>query len=284
MNSKTKRNYGAVASTFLVSAFCIITGTTYPASANTLPAAVFDVLMQVAVDPAFGATANTPVSNSISDNGQIASATTQAGPPGATASVSATQNNLAYAYASAQAHVAYYFQVDGPIDYTGNLFIPLVITASGGVTSGAIFPSRAELTLTTRYLDPTVIGSACSATASSGCPSFDSTSPSFSINYAIGVAPNTLNRLNLDIFATVNPGAGGPTSDSASGYIDPIITFGTFPLGVDPSLYSIEFSEGISNGIASTPLPAALPLFASGLGALGFLGWRRRKKAAALAA
>jgi hypothetical protein len=35
----------------------------------------------------------------------------------------------------------------------------------------------------------------------------------------------------------------------------------------------------------TTPLPAALPLFASGLGALGLLGWRRkRKNAAALAA
>jgi hypothetical protein len=34
-----------------------------------------------------------------------------------------------------------------------------------------------------------------------------------------------------------------------------------------------------------TPLPAALPLFASGLGALGLLGWRRkRKNTAAIAA
>ena len=30
-----------------------------------------------------------------------------------------------------------------------------------------------------------------------------------------------------------------------------------------------------------TPLPAALPLFASGLGALGLLGWRRKRKNAA---
>src|SRR6185503_4223697 len=36
--------------------------------------------------------------------------------------------------------------------------------------------------------------------------------------------------------------------------------------------------------IAQTPLPAALPLFAGGLGALGLLGWRRKKKAEALAA
>ncbi len=35
----------------------------------------------------------------------------------------------------------------------------------------------------------------------------------------------------------------------------------------------------------ATPLPAALPLFATGLGALGLLGWRRkRKNAAAIAA
>jgi hypothetical protein len=32
-----------------------------------------------------------------------------------------------------------------------------------------------------------------------------------------------------------------------------------------------------------TPLPAALPLFATGLGALGLLGWRRKRKARAVA-
>jgi hypothetical protein len=32
--------------------------------------------------------------------------------------------------------------------------------------------------------------------------------------------------------------------------------------------------------VPATPLPAALPLFATGLGALGLLGWRRKRKAA----
>ena len=36
--------------------------------------------------------------------------------------------------------------------------------------------------------------------------------------------------------------------------------------------------------VPQVPLPAALPLFATGLGALGLFGWRRKKKAAALAA
>jgi hypothetical protein len=35
---------------------------------------------------------------------------------------------------------------------------------------------------------------------------------------------------------------------------------------------------------STTPLPAALPLFGTGLGALGLLGWRRKKKVAALVA
>jgi hypothetical protein len=58
---------------------------------------------------------------------------------------------------------------------------------------------------------------------------------------------------------------------------------------IDPSVpnasqYTIEYSPGIV-ATSATPLPAALPLFATGLGALGLLGWRRkRKNAAALAA
>jgi len=36
----------------------------------------------------------------------------------------------------------------------------------------------------------------------------------------------------------------------------------------------------IRGQLAAVPLPAALPLFATGLGALGLLGWRRKRKAA----
>lgn len=51
------------------------------------------------------------------------------------------------------------------------------------------------------------------------------------------------------------------------------------PAGVSVD-YTVEIN--LPNGLtatAATPLPAALPLFAGGLGALGLLGWRRRRRA-----
>ena len=57
--------------------------------------------------------------------------------------------------------------------------------------------------------------------------------------------------------------------------------------------YSAPYNCGITNltapafqsftggSLTETPLPAALPLFATGLGAMGLLGWRRKRKNAA---
>jgi hypothetical protein len=56
-------------------------------------------------------------------------------------------------------------------------------------------------------------------------------------------------------------------------------------LGVTPGTYKWTWGTGADQSftleIGTTPLPAALPLFATGLGALGLLGWRRKRKAAA---
>jgi hypothetical protein len=53
----------------------------------------------------------------------------------------------------------------------------------------------------------------------------------------------------------------------------------------DPDPIASESFQILGTALAAeTPLPAALPLFATGLGALGLLGWRRKRKAAALTA
>ena len=37
---------------------------------------------------------------------------------------------------------------------------------------------------------------------------------------------------------------------------------------------------GLTGTLTSTPIPAALPLFATALGGMGWLGWRRKRTAA----
>jgi hypothetical protein len=62
-------------------------------------------------------------------------------------------------------------------------------------------------------------------------------------------------------------------------------TFAT--LGVTPGTYVWTWGAGADQSftleIGTTPIPAALPLFATGLGAMGLLGWRRKRKAQAVA-
>jgi hypothetical protein len=55
-------------------------------------------------------------------------------------------------------------------------------------------------------------------------------------------------------------------------------------LGLTPGTYIWTWGSGADQSftleiIGQTPLPAALPLFASGLAGLGLLGWHRKRKA-----
>ena len=82
----------------------------------------------------------------------------------------------------------------------------------------------------------------------------------------------------------VSLGVGGSLSINLT---SPIATGGTLYLYIgevgnngEVAASSITVS---SEPVGTTPLPATLPLFASGLGALGLLGWRRKRKAQAVA-
>jgi len=74
-------------------------------------------------------------------------------------------------------------------------------------------------------------------------------------------------------------GVGGQGQPCSSQYCEFVDDFGVGY--ITTPLSSFEVSEVSSS---ATPLPAALPLFATGLGGLGFLGWRRKRKAQAVTA
>lgn len=54
-------------------------------------------------------------------------------------------------------------------------------------------------------------------------------------------------------------------------------------LSLDGGQNWIPSTDSTHVDLANIPLPAALPMFATGLGVLGLLGWRRKRKAAAAA-
>jgi hypothetical protein len=55
-------------------------------------------------------------------------------------------------------------------------------------------------------------------------------------------------------------------------------TFDTLGLQRGDYVYALSNGDTYTVSVGGTPLPAALPLFATGLGGLGLLGWRRKRK------
>jgi hypothetical protein len=91
----------------------------------------------------------------------------------------------------------------------------------------------------------------------------------FSIDQSFTFAANVVYQVMMQSYAS-------STEDHlATAWVDPVFTA--------PAGYTLLISGGIGNGVvATTPIPPALPLFAAALGGLGLLGWRRKRKAAAV--
>ncbi len=96
----------------------------------------------------------------------------------------------------------------------------------------------------------------------SGINAFNPTTGAFLGSIPIDVGSNTPGGLWSLMFGTGSASGGDPNT-----------------------LYFTDGINGEADGLfgaiqAETPLPAALPLFATGLGALGLFGWRRKRKSA----
>jgi len=103
----------------------------------------------------------------------------------------------------------------------------------------------------------------------------DSQCASTQFNGIINLTANSGTAVMVQILVEANGNSLAVGSASASA--DPFIFID--PTDPNASEYAIIVSDGVGNALATTPLPATLPLFSTGLGALGLLGWRRKRKA-----
>jgi CHRD domain len=97
-----------------------------------------------------------------------------------------------------------------------------------------------------------------------------------------GVTAGTYDHtFDMTLASSYNPAfvtANGGTALSA----EAVLLAGMIAGNAYLNIHTTQFGGGEIRGfLAETPLPAALPLFATGLGVLGLLGWRRKRKAAA---
>jgi hypothetical protein len=95
--------------------------------------------------------------------------------------------------------------------------------------------------------------------------------------------PSTLGPTNSDFVIPTALTPACSTTSCTSGYSGeegnrtnnsgPPWTWADEFVGIQTGAVYAEFAR-----VSATPLPAALPLFATGLGGLGLLGWRRKRK------
>jgi hypothetical protein len=207
---------------------------------------------------------------------EAASATTTAY-PNPSAMISFTEPG---GFAVTNASIEYFFEVIGPADQSIDLLftatgkigpplVPLVIPCTDGSCLSASDGFFASGLLTTSAGGSTVLGELCAASGAASCAT-PTGEPEFTTATVLPVTSGVLYSLNISLQSET----GLSSVAALSLLIDPVITFADQS---DANTFQLEFSPGIGNS-GETPLPAALPLFATGLGGLGLLGRRRQKR------
>lgn len=185
--------------------------------------------------------------------------------------VKATGNSGGTTNDGGGASVIYYMLMQGPNPAPWGVDVVLSTTITGSAGANAAFDMTAIVNNdgTSVHLD-------------------EKNGASFSGEVPLHLTPGTLYQIVIQAQAT-----GYAPDGSASALADPHFFLDpsldpTFT--GNPSDYSIILSNNVGNGfppgfgpiVTQVPAPSAPPLFATGLGALGLLGWRRKRKAQAV--
>jgi hypothetical protein len=219
------------------------------------------------VDPSDIIVATNPPVPIVSISGTGGSASLQFSPtPTPTITANATGYNVAdNASAFAQGLFQYFGIVDAPggavLDTTVNVTSTGSLFSEAGVVS---FGSNALAKLS--VFGTTLINRVSDQGADTG---------SFSTTQVVPVKTNLQFAVEMQVRAwTFEPGM------SATAILDPYFSLDQNLIDLG---YTLRFSDGAGNSLAvnEVPLPAAFPLFVTGLGVIGLLGWRRKRIARA---
>ena len=177
----------------------------------------------------------------------------------------------------------------------------LALAATVAVISSATMAHAATLTTGT---DPTAVPiSQTNATVMGNTVSVPFPEQFTDVTFTVSASAPFITGGIVDVTATGSDGASASDSFRADNVNDPFapvttsqdftftgatdltsVSIATIPgasFGGPVTVTGIDFT-GIS-GLSEIPLPATFPLFATGLGALGLLGWRRKRRAQAVA-
>ena len=138
---------------------------------------------------------------------------------------------------------------------------------------------RVEVTFSGLTGDPTGAHIHCCVTqgGNTGVATTVPVFPGFPTTMTSGTYDQTLNMLDLGSYNPTFVTANGGTAASAEAVLFAGIMSDRAYLNIHTSMFT---GGEIRTVLLPTPLPSAFPLFATGLGALGLLGWRRKKTAA----
>jgi hypothetical protein len=167
----------------------------------------------------------------------------------------------------AEATIDYYFEAVGAT----NTSVIFDIEAAGSASETGSGTAFAHLYLngSSTIGSPPILASACSSFQVNGCGSISS---AFFLNSVFGAQSNTVQEIEIDVDGSANPNGG-----TYGASVDPTIIIDPAFLAANPG-FTLEFSSNVTqDSISETPIPAALPLFASGMFALGLLGRRKNR-------
>jgi hypothetical protein len=178
---------------------------------------------------------------------------------------------------NAESRLTYYIEFGGPSGGTTSIPVSAYVEASSpggaGVLSGDSGDAAAYMSIGNSF------GILVNISASSQRPNGGRFTTMF--NQAVTFQDNTIYTVFMDVSASADAYQDPSGQSISDALVDPYFDLSNLPNGV-----TFLESDGIGNSLpdaSATPLPATLPLFATGAGMLSFFGWRRKKKSATLA-